>query len=277
MNPLQRTLSSASFRREHAQQFQDQCVVDVYHLRPPYPEETFSILARLVDPDCPRVLDVGCGTGEIARRMAPRVEHVDAVDFSPAMIAKGKRLAGGNASALHWIEGEAETVTLTPPYGLITAASSLHWMDWPVVLTRFAQILTPKGMLAIIYQDNSTPGLNLEALGRLVREYLTNPEYQPFDLVGELTQQGLFAPEGEAWTEPVPWEQSIPDYIGSYHTRNGFSRERMGPEASEAFDSAAAQILWTACPEGKIPMHLRARVVWGRPGRSGAVSEGCRI
>ncbi len=84
------------------------------------------------------MLDAGCGTGEIARRMAPRVAHVDAVDFSPAMIANGKRLAGREASALHWIEGEVETVALTPPYGLITEASSLHWMDWSVVLPRFA-------------------------------------------------------------------------------------------------------------------------------------------
>ena len=271
MNTLQRTLSSPSFRREHAQQFQDQSVVDVYHLRRPYPEELFSILARLVDPDCRRVLDVGCGTGEIARPMASRVEHVDAVDFSLAMIAKGKRLAGRDASALHWIEGEVETVALTPPYGLITAASSLHWMDWSGVLPRFAQVLTPKGVLAIIFEQGGPAGLRLEALGKLVRDSLTNPEYQPFDLIGALTQRGLFAPEGEEWTEPVPWEQSIPDYVESFHARNGFSRERMGPEAAKAFDTAAAQILGTACPEGNVPMHLRARVVWGRPGRSGNV------
>src|SRR4051794_30245195 len=92
MNTPSRTLSSASFRREIAQQFQDASVVDAYHLRPPYPEDVFSLLDRLVDPDCRRVLDVGCGTGEIARRMAPQVEHVDAVDLSSPMIAKGQRL-----------------------------------------------------------------------------------------------------------------------------------------------------------------------------------------
>ena len=68
MDRLNRTLSSPSLRREVASQFQDQCVVDNYHLRPLYPEETFSLLARLVAPDGQRVLDVGCGTGEIARQ-----------------------------------------------------------------------------------------------------------------------------------------------------------------------------------------------------------------
>src|SRR5262249_16084467 len=156
-----------------------------------------------------------------------RVEHVDAVDLSPAMIAKGRRLAGEDTPALHWIEGEVETVALTPPYGLIAAASSLHWMDWPVALSRFAEILTPKGVLAIILGDGGPVGLNLEALAKLVRDSWTNPEYQVFDLIGELTRRGLFAPEGEESTEPVPWEQSIPDFIGSFHARNGFSRERM--------------------------------------------------
>src|ERR1051325_10907037 len=102
--------------REYAEQFQDQSVVDVYHLRPPYQEEIFAVLADLIDPACRRVLDVGCGTGEIARRIAPEVEQVDAVDFSPAMIAKGKSSPGGNALNLRWIEGEIEKVTLHPPY-----------------------------------------------------------------------------------------------------------------------------------------------------------------
>ena len=69
--------------------------MDDYHLRPLYPEETFSLLARLVAPDGQRVLDVGCGTGEIAQLIAPYVEHVDAVDLSPAMIAKAGAVMEG--------------------------------------------------------------------------------------------------------------------------------------------------------------------------------------
>ena len=246
MDRITHTLSSPSFRREVAAQYQDQCVVDDYHLRPLYPEETFSLLARLVEPGCQRVLDVGCGTGEIARRIAPYVEYVDAVDLSPAMIAKGKSRAGGEVPNLNWIVGEVETAPLTPPYSLITAAASLHWMDWSVVLPRFAQVLTPKGVLAILAED--APAVpNLEVLWKLMRDYWTFPEYQPFDVIEVLTQRGLFAIEGEEWTAPVAWEQPIADYIGSFHARTGFSRERMGAAASEAFDVAAAQILWAIC------------------------------
>jgi SAM-dependent methyltransferase len=241
--------------------------VDDYHLRPLYPEETFSVLAGLVDPVCQRVLDVGCGTGEIARRIAPYVEQVDAVDLSAAMIARGKRRTGGDAHNLNWIEGEVESVALSPPYGLITAAASLHWMDWSIVLPRFAEVLTPEGVLAILSEDSPAVA-NMEAFWKLMPDYWTFPEYQPFDVIEVLTQRGLFTIEGEHWTAPVAWEQSIADYIGSFHARTGFSRDRMGAAASQAFDTAAAQILWTICPEGSIPMNMRTRVVWGRPTRA---------
>jgi SAM-dependent methyltransferase len=254
--------------REYAEQFQDQSVVDVYHLRPHYPEETFRLLAGLCAPDCPRVLDVGCGTGEVARRIAPLVEHVDAVDLSSAMLAKGKGQPGGDAPNLHWIEGEIETVALTPPYGLITAASSLHWMEWSLVLPRFARMLTPKGALAILFEHTSTTGPDGDEIGALIRESLTTRGIivrPPFDLIEELRQRHLFAVRGEQWTEPVLQEQSITDYIGSFHARNGFSRERMGAEAAEYFDTRAGHILRTAYPEGNVVMRVQMRMVWGWP------------
>ena len=140
-------------------------------------------------------------------------------------------------------------------------------MDWSIVLPRFAQVLTPKGVLAMVVED-SPAGPNLAAFWKLMPDYWTFPEYQPFDVIEVLTQHGLFAIEGEQWTAPVTWKQPIADYIGSVHARTGFSRERMGAAASEAFDTAAAQILWAICPEGNVPMNIRTRVVWGRPSRS---------
>jgi trans-aconitate methyltransferase len=254
--------------REYAEQFQDQSVVDVYHLRPYYPEETFSLLAGLCDSDCPRLLDVGCGTGEIARRIAPRVAHVDAVDLSSAMLTKGKGLPGGQAPNLRWIQGETETVALTPPYGLITAASSLHWMEWSIVLPRFAQMLTPNGVLAIVFEHSTIPEPYARAIGNLVGESLTTrgiPIREPYDLIDELRQRHLFTVLGEQQTQTTLQEQSIDDFVGSFHARTSFSRERMGAEVAEAFDLRATQILRTAYPEGKLRVSLQMQLVWGRP------------
>ncbi len=80
------------------------------------------------------MLDIGCGTGDIARLLARLVERVDAVDFSAGMIQVGQGLPGGSASNLWWIIGKVEDVQLDPPFALVAAGESLHWMDWEIVL-----------------------------------------------------------------------------------------------------------------------------------------------
>ncbi|MGH2599050.1 MAG: class I SAM-dependent methyltransferase [Dehalococcoidia bacterium] len=95
--------------------FHDPDVVAAYRHRPPYPEEVFAILTDLIAVAPRRVLDVGCGSGEIARALAGRVEHVDAVDVSPAMIETGKHLPGGNDPRLWRRCGAVEDTPLDPP------------------------------------------------------------------------------------------------------------------------------------------------------------------
>ena len=136
--------------RDYAEQFQDTSVVEAYPLRPPHSPEVFEILNDLADPDCRVALDIGCGTGPIARPMAERLQRVDAIDFSLAMIAKGKSLPGGDRENINWICASVEEAPLSPPYGLATAGDSLHWMDWPIVMARLSQALRPERYLAII-------------------------------------------------------------------------------------------------------------------------------
>ncbi len=134
----------------YGKQFQDRSIVEAYHHRPPYPDEVFDILAGLVKGEPRRVLDIGCGTGYIARNLIERVEEIDAVDFSQNMIEMGKTLPNGDNPHLHWLFGPVEVVELNPPYALVTAGESLHWMDWNIVLPRFHKVLKPGGYLAII-------------------------------------------------------------------------------------------------------------------------------
>src|SRR5579862_4001127 len=115
----------------YAAQFQDAAVVAAYPNRPPYPAEVFDRLAALVvGPPAP-VLDLGCGTGDLARPLAARTQQVrcvDAVDCSAPMLARARTLPGGDQPTLRWVLGAAESVSLNPPYGLVTAGESLHWM-----------------------------------------------------------------------------------------------------------------------------------------------------
>src|SRR5215211_3687182 len=117
---------------EYASIFQDQSVVAAYQYRPTYPPETFTFLPNLIPLTVRQrtVLDAGCGTGFIARHIAPFVDYVDAVDVSEAMIMTAQTLPGGDRSTIRWIAAPIETAPLRGPYALIVAAASLHWMDW---------------------------------------------------------------------------------------------------------------------------------------------------
>src|ERR1700686_5890839 len=88
---------------QHASRFQDQSVVDRYHLRATFPPQTFRILADLIKDELRVVLDVGCGTGDVARSLLDFVERIDAVDISLPMIEKGKTLPSGNSPKIHWL------------------------------------------------------------------------------------------------------------------------------------------------------------------------------
>ena len=69
-------------------------VADAYQHRPPYPPEVFDILERITADRPRRVLDLGAGEGALARPLASRVDHVDALDVSAAMVEAGRRRPG---------------------------------------------------------------------------------------------------------------------------------------------------------------------------------------
>ncbi len=126
---------------EYASQFADPAVVAAYHHRPPYAPGVFLVLRDLIVGEPRTVLDLGCGTGDIARPLAGVVDFVDAVDCSAAMIERGQTLPGGDRPNLSWIRRYAEEVPLPRAiYGLVTAGESLHWMDWARLMPRLDQI-----------------------------------------------------------------------------------------------------------------------------------------
>src|SRR5918912_4323328 len=99
------------FSAEYGAWFSDALIVAAYPTRPPYPESVIQLLNSLCV-DTPRtVLDIGCGPGDLARRLAPLVERVDAVDMSAGMIEQGHCLPGGDAGNLCWINSTVEAAT----------------------------------------------------------------------------------------------------------------------------------------------------------------------
>ena len=251
---------------DYASRFKNQSLAETYQLRPPYPDETYRILLSLLGESRGKVLDVGCGPGKIARSLVNHVDGVDAVDFSQEMIRVGKSLTNGEHPNLRWINGPAETVQLYPPYDMVTAGASIHWMEWSVVFPIFNEVLTPDGYLIIIDGDRPIGSPWHDAELSLIHKYSTNRHHEAIDLIQELVDRGHLQLIGDKRTAPIDFSQSLVDYVQSFHSRESMSKEHMGDENVKAFDAELSHILSDFVDDDEcLSFQLEARITWGKP------------
>lgn len=251
---------------DYASRFKHRSLAETYEFRPPYPDETYRILLSLLGESRGRVLDVGCGPGKIARVLVDHVKRVDAVDFSQEMIRVGKSLINGDHPNLQWINGPVEKVQLYPPYDMVTAGASIHWMEWRVVFPRFKEVLTTDGSLVIIDGDCPVESPWHDAELSLIHKYSTNRHHERIDLIQELVNRGHLHLIGDKKTTPVSFSQSLSDYVQSFHSRESMSKEHMGAENVKAFDAELSHILSDYIDDkGFLSFQLEARVTWGKP------------
>jgi len=93
-----------------------------------------------------RVLELGCGTGGTAIRLAPSVREWVATDFSAEMIRISCAKPG--AEAVRFIVTDAATAFDGGPFDVVCAFNLLHLVDdLPALLDRAYATLTPGGVL----------------------------------------------------------------------------------------------------------------------------------
>ncbi len=240
-------------------------VAGAYQYRPPYPPEVFDVLEGLITGRPRTVLDVGAGEGALARPLARRVDRVDALDISPAMIEAGRRRPGGRQPSLRWITGAVQSAALDGPYALVTAGASLHWMPAEQTLGRLARVMTASAFLVIVEHVHHAVPWHAE-LARVLARHSRDPGYDPrFSLTGALTAAGLMEITGHIVTVPVLFRQPVASYIEYFHSTATLAREWMPAQESAAFDRAIAQIVQPYATDGTLEMSVVADVTWGRP------------
>ena len=106
------------------------------------------VILGAVPSGCGPALDVGCGDGLLACRLAERCAEVTGIDRDPRMIALARARAHGRT---RFIEADFLTYPMEPAsFDFVYANTSLHHMDFAAALTGMAQLLRPGGRLAVI-------------------------------------------------------------------------------------------------------------------------------
>jgi ubiquinone/menaquinone biosynthesis C-methylase UbiE len=141
---------SGSTARRYGKVF-DEIAAEYDRRRPAYPDE-------LVDRACQvagigsgdRVLEVGCGSGQLTRGLLARGLHVTALEPGQSLIALARQNLAG-AGEVEFVNAQYEDASLPPERFLaVFCASAFHWIDPEVSWRKTADVLVPGGTLALV-------------------------------------------------------------------------------------------------------------------------------
>jgi ubiquinone/menaquinone biosynthesis C-methylase UbiE len=123
--------------------------------RPPYAPQLMRRVAQLCDlRGTDRVMDLGCGPGQLARAFAALAAEVVAIDPEPEMLRIAAEASPGIGN-IAWHRGSS--YDLPGDFGrfrLVCMGRSFHWMDRPETLRRLDGMIEPGGAVALFHDTH---------------------------------------------------------------------------------------------------------------------------
>ena len=119
-------------------------------VRPGYPAAVVEDLVALTGVTSgSRVLEIGCGTGQLTVELARRGLDVTAVELGPSLARLARRNLASFPNA-KVVVGAFEDHAVDEPVDAVISALSFHWIPPEVRVTRCAAALRPGGALAVV-------------------------------------------------------------------------------------------------------------------------------
>jgi SAM-dependent methyltransferase len=126
--------------------------------RPPYAAGLIRRVVQLCGLDTThRLLDLGCGPGQLALAFAPYAGQVLGIDPEPAMLRIARQEADRASKSIEFREGSSRE--LGPDlcrFRLTVVGRAFHWMDRSETLGRLDQIVEPAGAV-VLFGDEHPP------------------------------------------------------------------------------------------------------------------------
>jgi SAM-dependent methyltransferase len=151
---------------------------DYGRYRAGFPDEFFERLAVFgIGKSGQRVLDLGTGTGTLARGFALRGCDVTGLDPATALVEEARKLDLESGVAVRYVIATAEETGLPDQsFDVVTAGQCWHWFDRPKAAREVRRLLVPQGRIVIAHFDwLPLPGNVVEATEQLVEKH--NPKW----------------------------------------------------------------------------------------------------
>ena len=240
--------------------------------RPKYPQVIFDEMVEIFASNKDDVLlDLGCGTGEIAIPLAEHFEKVLAWDPDGEMlkIAKRKAEEKGIVNVIFEQKSSDDLLNLTEKIKLVTMGQSFHWMDGKTTLNEIKRHLVTGGGVAIIgircgihvyspdgwIEQNSVTAKRNEAIYDAVIKYLGierkagkttfKTSYQPYT---EMLSEAGFSDVKEQIFDEMR-SRNIDETLGYIYSTTWGNKSQLG-DKTNVFEAELRDKLQNLSPSG---------------------------
>lgn len=228
-----------------------------------FPQAFFDILtARGYATPPAQALDIGTGTGTLARGLARMGLQTTALDPSDDLMAQAMQLDTEAGVTTAYIKGAAESLPFDDAaFDLVTAGQCWHWFDRPRAASEAARVLRPGGRCLIAHFDwLPLPGNVVAATEALILAH--NPAWAGAHGTGlypawlaDLAIAGFTGIETASFDIDQPYSHTA--WRGRIRASAGVAAS-LPRDAVAVFDSALADMLTREFPEE--PLRIPHRV-----------------
>jgi len=216
-----------------------------------------------------RVLDLGTGTGTVARGFARRCDVIG-LDPSAPLLKQAERLDRDAGVSVRHVQAIAEQTGLSSgSFDIVAAGQCWHWFDRKKAAAEARRLLVPAGRLLIAHFDwLSLPGNVVEATETLIGEHNPTWHWPAADGTGiypkwfeELAGAGFEHIESFTFDVRVPYSREA--WLGRIRASAGVGAS-LSPDAVTRFDAAHRQLLERHFPDEPLQIPHRVFAIFGR-------------